>query len=318
MDIPESRRLAFKEIPIIDLSLLVSGNRDNAAVEKIGKACREVGFLYVKNHGIPKKLINDILAAGREFFERPLAQKEQVLLDTRIRGYLPLGYRSYDGESIAATSNQEGFWMGPDRPLKSDNRLDGPNLWPENSRLLKSSMEAYYKAATELASVLQKAFALALGLPERFFSELFVDQSSLLKINHYPPQDNPTTVSNIGVVPHSDEGGFTILWQDENGGLEVESKGGEWVVAPPIEETFVINLGDTMQIWTNGEFSSTPHRVINRSGADRYSIPFFASPRWNVPVKPLLGSRRVNEPLEESFEIYQSRHHRRIFPVAFS
>ena len=152
--------------------------------------------------------------------------------------------------------------MGPDRPLKSDNRLDGPNLWPENSRLLKRLMEAYYKAATELASVLQKAFALALGLPERFFSELFVDQSSLLKINHYPPQDNPTTVSNIGVVPHSDEGGFTILWQDNNGGLEVESKGGEWVVAPPIEETFVINLGDTMQIWTNGEFSSTPHRRI--------------------------------------------------------
>ena len=153
MAIPESRRLAFKEIPIIDLSLLVSGNRDNAAVEEIGKACREVGFLYVKNHGIPKKLINDILAAGREFFERPLVQKEEVLLDTRIRGYLPLGYRSYEGESIAATSNQEGFWMGPDRPLKSYNRLDGPNLWPENSQSLRNSLEAYYKAATTLATV---------------------------------------------------------------------------------------------------------------------------------------------------------------------
>ena len=318
MAIPESRRLAFKEIPIIDLSLLVSENRDNEAVEEIGKACREVGFLYVKNHGIPEMLINDILAAGREFFERPLAQKEQVLLDTRIRGYLPVGYRSYEVESIAATSNQEGFWMGPDRPLKSDNRLDGPNLWPENSQSLRNSLEAYYKAATTLAIVLQKAFALALGLPDDFFKKLFVDQSSLLKINHYPPQDNPTTVSNIGVVPHSDEGGFTILWQDENGGLEVESKGGEWVVAPPIEETFVINLGDTMQIWTNGEFSSTPHRVINRSGVDRYSIPFFISPRWNVPVKPLLGSRPVNESLEESFEMFQLRHHRRIFPATFS
>lgn len=97
MAIPESRRLAFKEIPIIDLSLLVSENRDNEAVEEIGKACREVGFLYVKNHGIPEMLINDILAAGKEFFERPLAQKEQVLLDTRIRGYLPLGYRSSEG-----------------------------------------------------------------------------------------------------------------------------------------------------------------------------------------------------------------------------
>ena len=142
--------------------------------------------------------------------------------------------------------------------------------------------------------------------------------SALLKINHYPPQHNPTTVSNIGVVPHSDEGGFTILWQDSTGGLEVESKGGEWVVAPPIEETFVINLGDAMQIWTNGEFSSTPHRVINRSGVDRYSIPFFVSPRWDVPVKPLLGSVTTPGSFEETFEQYQSKHHRRIFPVAFA
>tara|TARA_Y100001960_G_C14762043_1_gene874648 strand:+ start:1777 stop:2799 length:1023 start_codon:yes stop_codon:yes gene_type:complete len=318
MAISPSRRLAFKEIPVIDLSSLVSGKKDHTVVEDIGRACREVGFLYVKNHGIPERLIQDMVAAGREFFERPLVQKKAVLLDTRIRGYLPLGYRSYEGESIAATSNQEGFWIGPERPLTSDNRLDGPNLWPRNSQSLRNSLEEYYKVATGLAIILQKSFALALGLPESFFSELFVDQSSLLKINHYPPQDNPTTISNIGVVPHADEGGFTILWQDSNGGLEVESKGGEWVVAPPIEGTFVINLGDTMQIWTNGEFSSTRHRVINRSGVDRYSIPFFANPRWNVPVKPLLGSGRLKEMVEENFEMYQSRHHRRIFPIAFT
>ena len=318
MAIPESRRLVFKEIPIIDLSSLVSGKTDHQTVEDIGTACREVGFLYIKNHGIPKRLIDDILVAGREFFSRPVAQKEEVLLDKRIRGYLPLGYRSYDGESIAATSNQEGFWVGPDRPVKTDNRLDGPNLWPKNSQLLRESLEAYYEAVTDLAIVLQTAFALTLGLPENFFRELFLDQSSLLKINHYPPQHNPTTVSNIGVVPHSDEGGFTILWQDSTGGLEVESKGGEWVVAPPIEETFVINLGDAMQIWTNGEFSSTPHRVINRSGVDRYSIPFFVSPRWDVPVKPLLGSVTTPGSFEETFEQYQSKHHRRIFPVAFA
>ncbi len=317
MAIPKSRRLAFKEIPIIDLSLLASGKEDHKTVDDIGKACRDVGFIYIKNHGIPKQLIDNMLIAGKEFFGKPAVRKEEVLLDQRIRGYLPLGYRSYEGESIEATSNQEGFWIGPDRPLKSDNRLDGPNLWPKNSEPLKESMEAYYQAVTDLAIALQTVFALALGLPGSFFRDLFLDQSSLLKINHYPPQDNPTTVSNIGVVPHSDEGGFTILWQDNNGGLEVESKGGEWVVAPPIEETFIINLGDTMQIWTNGEFSSTPHRVINRSGVDRYSIPFFVSPRWDVPVKPLLDSPTTNESFEENFERYQSRHHRRIFPIAF-
>ena len=91
MAIPESRRLAFKEIPIIDLSSLVSGKTDHQTVEDIGTACREVGFLYIKNHGVQKRLIDDILVAGREFFSRPVAQKEEVLLDKRIRGYLPLG-----------------------------------------------------------------------------------------------------------------------------------------------------------------------------------------------------------------------------------
>jgi isopenicillin N synthase-like dioxygenase len=176
-------------------------------------------------------------------------------------------------------------------------------------------MESYYLAATGLSQVLQRAFALALGQPNQFFQDLFQRQSSLLKINHYPPQDNPQTVSNIGVVPHSDEIGFTILWQDDNGGLEIESKSGEWVEAPPIPGTFVINLGDLMQIWSDGEFSSTPHRVINRSGVDRYSIPFFANPRWDAPVKPLIGDSR-SEGNGENYEQYQLRNWRRIFPIA--
>jgi len=120
-----------------------------------------------------------------------------------------------------------------------------------------------------------------------------------------------------------------ILWQDHNGGLEIQSKSGEWVLAPPIPETFVINIGNTMQIWTNGEFSSTPHRVINRSGIDRYSIPFFANPRYDVPVKPLIGTTGETEETpgagagagageyeEEIFELYQLRKWRRSFPIA--
>ena len=157
--------------------------------------------------------------------------------------------------------------------------------------------------------------ALALEQPADFFQILFERQSSLLKINHYPPQDNPQTVSNIGVVPHADSGGFTILRQDDNGGLEIESKSGEWVEAPPVPGTFIINLGNTMQMWTNGEFSSTPHRVINRSGADRYSIPFFANPRWDVPFKPLIGDS-ASDDNPENYERYQVKSWQRTFSVA--
>ena len=105
------------------------------------------------------------------------------------------------------------------------------------------------------------------------------------------------------------------MWQDDNGGLEIESKNGEWVVAPPIPGTFVINLGDVMQIWTDGEFSSTPHRVINRSDHDRYSIPCFVNPRWDVPVIPLLGKMEVGQDAE-IYGVYQRNSWRRTFPIA--
>lgn len=315
MAIPVSRRLDFIEIPIIDMAELVAGNEDPATIDALRAGCSDVGFVYITNHGVPQNLIDDFLAASREFFARPMDEKKRVLVNERMRGYLPLRYSSYEGEENAAVSNQEGYWMGPDRPLNPENRLDGPNLWPEDGEALRSAMEAYHEAADALSVVLARAFSLALGQEPDFLSNLLNPVTQLLKVNHYPPQDNPTSVSDIGVVPHSDEGSFTILWQDENGGLEIETKSGEWVEAPPIHGTFVVNLGNMMQIWSNGEFSSTPHRVINRSGVDRYSIPLFSYARSDAPITPLLNGAEV-DPDPDTCEIYQLKAWRRIFPIA--
>ncbi len=315
MAIPVSRRLDFTEIPVIDIADLVAGNDDQATIDALGTACRDIGFAYIENHGIGQHLLDDFLAASREFFARPMNKKQTVLLTDRLRGYLPLRYRSYEGEDNAATSNQEGYWMGTDRPVNPQNRLDGPNIWPDEGEALRCAMEAYYDAAKALSGVLQRALSLALGQEPDFLHDLLNPVQSLLKVNHYPPQDNPTTVSNIGVVPHSDEGAFTLLWQDENGGLEIESKSGEWVEAPPIPGTIVLNLGNAMQIWTNGEFSATPHRVINRSGVDRYSIPFFSYARYDAPITPLLNGA-VDNPNAETCEVYQLKAWHRIFPIA--
>ncbi len=315
MAIPLSRRLDFTEIPVIDLCELATGKADPATIEALRAACRDVGFVYIKNHGVDRGLIDDVLAASREFFARPIDEKKAVQVDERMRGYLPLRYRSYEGEDNAAQSNQEGYWMGPDRPLNPQNRLDGPNVWPENGEALRNAMEAYHEAANVLADVLARAFSLALGQEADFLPNLLNPVTQLLKVNHYPPQDNPTAVSDIGVVPHSDEGSFTILWQDENGGLEIESKSGEWVEAPAIPGTYVVNIGNMLQIWSNGEFSSTPHRVINRSGTDRYSIPLFSYARSDAPIKPILNGA-VDDPNADSCELYQLKAWRRIFPIA--
>lgn len=315
MPIPLSRRLDYSEIPVIDLAALVAGDDDPAAIAALGEACTRIGFVYVKNHGVPPSLIAAMAEQAARFFDRPMDEKMEIVLDRRMRGYLPLNYRSLEGDPRGGTSQQEGFWVGHDRPTDPDSPLDGPNRWPAGQPELQPVMLAYFDAVESLATVLQRCFALALGLERDFFDPYFTAPLSRLKLNHYPPQDAPERDDEIGVVSHCDSGGFTILWQDDNGGLEIQTKDGDWVGAPPIEGTFVINIGNVMQIWTNGRFSSTPHRVINRSGNDRHSIPLFVNPHHGATVGPLIGEPdRTFEPLV--YGDYQRDVWRRIFPVA--
>ena len=316
MALPLSRRLDFSEIPVIDISPLVDGNAAQLerTVAALDRACSDVGFIYIRNHGVSGDLVTRLAQQARLFFNRSMDEKMRIVLDQRMRGYLPLNYRSYEGEARAGTSHQEGFWIGHERPLSAALPLEGPNQWPEAVPDLKPTMLAYFSAVEELSQVLQRGFALALGLAPDFFQLLFRVPNSRLKLNHYPPQDAPEADNDIGVVPHSDSGGFTILWQDDNGGLEVQSKSGEWVGAPPIDDTFVVNLGNIMQIWTNGRFSSTPHRVINRAGRDRYSIPLFVNPDSSARIAPLIGPTSNFSPFR--YGDYQRDEWRRIFPVA--
>ncbi len=316
MALPLSRRLDFSEIPVIDISPLVDGNAAQLerTVAALDRACSDVGFIYIRNHGVSRDLVTRLAQQARLLFTQPMDEKMRIVLDQRMRGYLPLNYRSYEGEARAGTSHQEGFWIGHERPLSAALPLEGPNQWPEAVPDLKPTMLAYFSAVEELSQVLQRGFALALGLAPDFFQLLFRVPNSRLKLNHYPPQDAPEADNDIGVVPHSDSGGFTILWQDDNGGLEVQSKSGEWVGAPPIDDTFVVNLGNIMQIWTNGRFSSTPHRVINRAGRDRYSIPLFVNPDSSARIAPLIGPTSNFSPFR--YGDYQRDEWRRIFPVA--
>ena len=315
MSIPVSRRLDFSEIPVVDLAPIIAGEDRPEIITAIGKACREIGFIYIKNHGVPRQLVANMHEQAAKFFSLELEQKMSTVLNPQMRGYLPLYYLNHIGEERQGTNHQEGFWIGHERPLDPHRPLDGPNLWPGQTPQLKEVMLSYFSAVEHLAGIMQHCFAAALGLDSHFFDPLFDQPLTRLKINHYPPQYDPKQLNNIGVLPHSDSGGFTILWQDEIGGLEIQSKNGDWVLAPPIEDTFIINLGNIMQIWTNGEFSSTPHRVINRAGTDRYSIPLFVNPNHDSLIKPLVGDPDTAfEPF--SYGDYQRRQWRQIFPIA--
>ncbi|NKB61775.1 MAG: hypothetical protein GKR95_06420 [Gammaproteobacteria bacterium] len=315
MTIPISRRLEFSEIPVVDLAPLVQGESHNPTIKSLEHGAREVGFFYIRNHGIDFDLVAKLHNQAILFFQQSMEEKKKILIDHRIRGYLPLGYQSYEGERREGTSYQEGFWIGHETPVNDVHLLEGPNQWLKHPPELKSIMESYFVAVERVSRILQIAFAQALGLEPGFFDRMFDRPTSRLKLNHYPPQYAAKNENKIGVVPHSDSGAFTILWQDDHGGLEIQNKNGEWVGALPMPDTFVVNLGNIMQYWSNGRFSSTPHRVINRAGTDRYSIPLFVNPNHEVIIEPLVDlENKTFTPFV--YGEYQRELWRRTFPVA--
>lgn len=322
MAIPQSRRLDFSEVELIDIEPLTAGIDDAHVIRAIETACTHTGFFYVANHGIPRALVSAVHRQAALFFSLPEEQRMAVRMGPSIRGYLPLGFRSEETMSSASTlpgqggtNKHEAFWMGYERPVDPECPFNGPNLWPTSCPGLKPAMEAYFHAAQDLSVTLRRAFSLVLGFDPARLDSLFEHEQSRLKLNHYPFQENPQSLDDIGTMPHSDTGAYTTLWQDDNGGLEVENKSGEWVGVPPIADTFVINLGNTMQMLTGGRFSSTPHRVINRSGGDRYSFAFFANPGHQATIEPLFPDEASTfEPF--SFGEYQRKEYRGIYPVA--
>jgi isopenicillin N synthase-like dioxygenase len=278
----------FSEVPVLDIGPLVSGRAGDGVVAAIDRACTDVGFMYVANHGVPEGVIDAAVDATRRFFSLPLEQKLEVSMakSDQFRGFIP----NKAGGTKSAKNHREGYIIRAERPRSPDQPMDGANLWPRHPREFEGAMRAYYHATDALARRLRAGFARALGLPADALEPMFEHSMTQLKLNYYPAQDSPEREDEIGLVAHADSGAFTILWQDDVGGLETVNREGDWVVVPPIPGTFVINIGDILQAWSNGRFSSTPHRVINRYGTERISIPLFVNPNYTTMVKPLAGA----------------------------
>jgi isopenicillin N synthase-like dioxygenase len=312
MAIPESRLLDFDEIPVIDISRLIDSSDAVAVTGEIDRACRDIGFFYIVGHGFDSRLVSDLLTAASDYFGLPDHQKLALGLDPSMRGFLPLYYHSKITDNFSGTSHQEGFWVGTDFPGNSRHPLEQENRWPDYPQSLRPAMNTYLHAIEKLAALLGQSFATALGQDDTFYARQYARPTSRLKLNHYPPQENPEQIDNIGVIPHTDSGAFTILWQDDNGGLEVRSKSREWVGAPPLKDSFVINIGDILQYWSNGRYASTQHRVINRNGIDRYSIPYFVNPGADTVISALDGG---NSFTAFNYGDYQMGKWRNFFPV---
>jgi isopenicillin N synthase-like dioxygenase len=288
-------------IPVVDVAAALTGDltaRQDAA-RAIRLACRDTGFFYVIGHGIDPALIEQQFAWAKRFFDLPLATKQalDMKLSPSAAGYEPIGGQVLDSQDPNATAApadlKEGFYIGAelpdDHPLaRLRIRSYGHNQWPAELPQFRNQMLAYRAAVQSLADQLLALLARSLDLPEDWFAPYFANAGETLRLIKYPPHPAAALAGQLGAGAHTDWGGFTILAQDDAGGLEVRNVNGEWLSAVPIPGSFVINLGDLMARWTNGIYMSNMHRVLNnRSGRDRYSVPYFYGPQPNAVISAI-------------------------------
>lgn len=285
----------MNSLPIIDISPLYGDEPDawQAVAGQIDRACRQWGFFYIKGHHISPARIAEVLGNAQRFFALPVEEKLKIdITQTRHhRGYGAVATEQLD--PTKPSDLKETFDMGlhlpADHPeVLAEKPLRGPNRHPDLSGWA-TLMEQHYRDMQALAQTLLRAMTLALGIERDFFDTRFNEPVSVLRLIHYPPRDAASCAEQQGAGAHTDYGCITLLYQDAAGGLQVRNVNGLWIDAPPIDGTFVVNLGDMMARWSNDRYLSTPHRVISPLGVDRYSMPFFAEPHPDTLIQCLPG-----------------------------
>ena len=281
----------FEAVPLIDFGGMLHGTAQSKAcvASKLRSACTNVGFFYIANHGVPEAMTEEVLAQTAAFFDRPLAEKRSVSqkLSKSNTGYLAIGDEILHEDH--PPDAKETFHINREIADDDPGYLAGkpfvaPNQWLPDMPRFRSLMVDYFDRQKWLCEQLHRAFALDLGLAPEFFDRHIDEPLATLRLLHYPPHPGAFDGRQYGAAPHTDYGNLTTLLQDDRGGLQVRARDGGWIDALPIPGTLLCNIGDCLMRWSNDIYVSTPHRVVNRSGRDRYSAAFFHDPNYDADV----------------------------------
>jgi isopenicillin N synthase-like dioxygenase len=281
----------LKNIPVIDISELLAGKLDSNAAQQIHQACCNHGFFYISGHGVSLELQDKLMELSKAFFALPEKEKMEISMDKggrAWRGFFPVGAELTSGKPDI----KEGIYFGSELDVnhpraKAGIPLHGQNLFPKNPSEFKSTILKWMEEVEKVGHAVMRGIALSLGLSFDYFDKYYTHKPLILfRIFHYPATDVP--LDTWGVGEHTDYGLLTILKQDNNGGLQVKSKG-SWIEAPPIPNTFVCNIGDMLDYITGGLYKSTPHRVRNISGKSRFSFPLFFDPDFEAEIHKIAG-----------------------------
>lgn len=280
-------------LPTLDLRGFAAGATERSAfLRALRDAAREFGFFYLTGHGIAADLVTDVLGLARRFFALPEHEKLaiEMINSPHFRGYNRAGLEYTRGkpdwrEQIDIGAEGEALPFDPSAPAWT--RLHGPNQWPAALPELKPVLLRYQEEVTALAIRVLRAFAAALDQPETVFEPIYTPAPHrLLKIIRYPGRS--ATEGDQGVGAHKDSGFVTILLQDKVAGLQVEGERG-WIDAPPVPGAFVVNIGEILELASNGYLRANVHRVVSPpADRDRLSVAFFLGANLDATV-PLLA-----------------------------
>ncbi|RMY72258.1 hypothetical protein D0863_04636 [Hortaea werneckii] len=301
-------------IPEINIALSFSASLDDrkAVARQMHDACVGSGFFHITGHGISEETRQRIIALAKRFFKTLPKEKKQALHvehSKYFRGWEPAEFTYVNpgdwSAEDAAPETKEGFNWGYEAgldPTGGDGQyreLDGAdvngNVWPSETDIpgFYATIKEYYGEVLSLARHLFRLFALSLDLEETYFDEMMTHPGGIARLLYYPASADPQPLDptkkdkEIGLGAHSDYECFTILLCSSASGLEILSPDDQWVPAPAVPGSFIINIADFLTRWTNGVYKSTVHRVVNRTKEERYSIPFFFSVNYDQVVETL-------------------------------
>ncbi|KAI3773009.1 hypothetical protein L6452_04206 [Arctium lappa] len=282
-------------IPVIDLAKAATSNGHTQSIEAVLTASQEFGLFQVINHGISEKTLNDAMSVVKEFFDMP--SKDRTGIVPHMKNWIYTNSTDYA---------KDGVHLWRENLKHSCHPLEKSiPLWPHKPTRYQEVIAAYVVEIQKLSSRILEMICIGLGLDPEFFNDK--SEVQLLSTNFYPPCPDPTLT--LGILAHQDPSLITLLYQGNSTGLQV-LKDGEWINVGAIPNAFVVNIGNQLEIISNGKLKSIKHRVVNSMHETRRSIATFVNPSPDSIIEPAKTLVNELEPIRYKASRYKEYVHR--------
>ena len=313
IDVTVEGDIETRDLPLLDLGDYLAGDERGKAelAEELRFASETVGFLALKNHGIPQSLLDRAIDENKRFCDLPLEEKLNIQVDQNQRGYIQpkatlIKHSTYHDNTKFDLNETTVFAtdFAPDNPhVLAGKQFYAQNQWPENLPGFQETVEEYMAAMQALGKKLLPLWALALELPEDYFLPYFENNYMNYRMAHYPPKLHPEE-NEFALGAHADTGFMTLLPAADVEGLEILDSDGIWFRPRKVPRAIHVNIGQFLERWSNERFIATPHRVAIPKEKDRYTTPVFLAPDFEPVVDCLPSCHGPENPPKYASESY--------------